>query len=61
MRIVKWILIAITALIVTALIAALFVDGKYKVTRSVKIEKSKQEVFDYVKYLKNRLKGQISC
>jgi hypothetical protein len=35
------------------LVAALFVPRKYKVTRSIIINKPRQEVFDYMKYLRN--------
>ncbi len=54
MRIVKNILLGIAAVVVLALITAFFVDKDYAVERQVTINKSKQEVFDYVKHLKNQ-------
>lgn len=36
------------------LIAALFIDKKYNVERKVTLNRSKQEVFEYIKYLKNQ-------
>jgi uncharacterized protein YndB with AHSA1/START domain len=54
MKILKRILIAIVLLIVVALIVALFVKKEYTIEREVTINKPKQEVFDYVKLLKNQ-------
>lgn len=54
MKILKNILIVIASLIVLLLIVALFVKKDYAVVREVTINKPKQEVFDYVKYLKNQ-------
>lgn len=55
---VKRILIGIAALIVLViavpLILALFVRSDYNVERSVVIERPNQEVFDYIRYLKNQ-------
>lgn len=42
------------SIIVLALIAGLFINGKYAVEREVTINKPRQEVYDYVKYLKNQ-------
>ena len=46
--------LVLVGIIVLALIAGLFIDGKYAVEREVTINKPKQEVYDYVKYLKNQ-------
>ena len=54
MKIVKKILLVIAILIAVPLIIALFVKKEYAVEREVIINKPKQEVFDYVKYLKNQ-------
>lgn len=54
MKILKKLLIAIIALILLALIAAFFVKKEYTVVRETTINKPKQEVFNYVKYLKNQ-------
>ncbi|AWI26062.1 SRPBCC family protein [Flavobacterium pallidum] len=54
MKILKKILIAIVALIVLLLIVALFLPEEYTVSRSAEINRPKQEVFDYVKSLKNQ-------
>jgi uncharacterized protein YndB with AHSA1/START domain len=54
MKILKNILILIASLVVLLLVVALFVKKDYAVVREVTINKPKQEVFDYVKYLKNQ-------
>lgn len=54
MRILKKILIAIVSLIVLLLIIAIFVKKDFSVTRSVTINKPKDSVFNYIKYLKNQ-------
>lgn len=54
MKIFKKILIAIVILISIALITALFVKKDYAVEREITINKPRQEVFDYIKYLKNQ-------
>jgi hypothetical protein len=54
MQIVKKILIGIAALIGLFLIAAALTPRKYTVSVSETINKPKQEVFDYVKILKNQ-------
>jgi len=48
------ILIVVVILIAIPFIVALFVDKDYAVQREIVIAKPKQEVFDYVKYLKNQ-------
>lgn len=54
MKILKRILLVIVLLVAVALITALFVKKDYAVERQITINKPKQEVFAYVKYLKNQ-------
>jgi hypothetical protein len=54
MKILKRILFVILAIIGLALITALFVKNEMKAEREVIINKPKNEVYDYVKYLKNQ-------
>lgn len=54
MNALKIIGVAVAGIIVLLLVVAIFVNGKYAVEREVTINKSKQQVFDYVKYLKNQ-------
>ena len=54
MRIVKKILIGIVVLLGAVLITALFIKKDYTAEKEIVINKPKQEVFDYVKYLKNQ-------
>lgn len=54
MKILKPLLIAIAVLIAIPLIAALFMKNEFNVSREITIDKSKQEVWDYTKYLKNQ-------
>jgi len=54
MRILKTILIAVGILIAVPLIVALFAKKDYEVEREITIDKPKEEVFDYVKFLKNQ-------
>jgi len=54
MKILKKILLVIVALIALVLIAALFVPKDYDSQAEITINKPKQEVFDYVKYVKNQ-------
>jgi hypothetical protein len=46
--------LALAGIVALLLIVALFLNGNYSVEREVTINKPKQEVFDYVKYLKNQ-------
>ncbi|HEY6915180.1 MAG TPA: SRPBCC family protein [Paludibacter sp.] len=46
--------LVLLGIIILALIAGLFINGKYAVEREITINKPKQEVYDYVKYLKNQ-------
>jgi uncharacterized protein YxeA len=50
----KKILLVIVIIIAIPLIIALFVKREYEVQRQIIINKPKQEVFNYVKYLKNQ-------
>jgi uncharacterized protein YndB with AHSA1/START domain len=54
MRIVKRIVFFLLAFVALALILALFVKKDYAVEREITINKPKQDVFAYVKYLKNQ-------
>jgi hypothetical protein len=54
MKALKIIGLFIVGIIVIALITGLFVDGKYSVEREATINKPKQEIFEYAKYLKNQ-------
>ena len=54
MKILKIIGLSIAGVIALALIVALFVSSKYQIEREVTINKPKQQVFGYVKYLKNQ-------
>jgi hypothetical protein len=54
MKTLKRILIVIAILIAIPLLIALFVKKEYAIEREVIVTKPKQEVFNYVKYLKNQ-------
>lgn len=54
MKALKIISLAIVGLVVLVLISAAFIDGDYAVEREVVIDQPKDQVFDYVKYLKNQ-------
>lgn len=54
MKILKPLLIAIALLIAIPLIVALFAKDEFNVSREITINRSKQEVWDYTKYLKNQ-------
>jgi len=54
MKILKIILIAVGILIAIPLIVSLFVKKDYEVEREITIDKPKEEVFDYVIFLKNQ-------
>ncbi len=53
MKIFKKILVLIAILIALPFIVALFLKKDYKVQKSITVNKPKQEVFDYIKHLKN--------
>jgi len=54
MKVLKIIGLAILGIIVLALIVAAVADKEFEVSRETTINASHQEVFDYVKYLKNQ-------
>ncbi|SUJ28353.1 Uncharacterised protein [Sphingobacterium spiritivorum] len=54
MKILKKILLAILALVVILLIAALFLKKDYAVKREIVINKPREVVFEYIKYIKNQ-------
>jgi hypothetical protein len=54
MKLFKKILIALAIIIAIPLIIALFSKKDYAVEREIVINKPKQEVFDYIRYLKNQ-------
>ncbi|MDZ4758554.1 MAG: SRPBCC family protein [Bacteroidota bacterium] len=54
MKILKITLLVIVGIISLLLITALFVKKEYAIEREVTIDKPKQEVFDYVKLIKNQ-------
>ena len=54
MKTLKKILIVLVIIIAIPLIIALFVKKDYAVEREVTIDKPKQEVFEYVKFVKNQ-------
>jgi uncharacterized protein YndB with AHSA1/START domain len=54
MKILKFLLILIVSIIAIGLIAALFIKKDYKIEKEITINKPAQQVFDYIKYLKNQ-------
>ena len=54
MKIVKYLGLALTAVLAFFLIAGLFLPKEYAVSRNVSIERSNADVYNYVKYLKNQ-------
>lgn len=54
MKILKRILIAVAVLLALPLLVALFVEKDYLVEREIVVNKPKEEVFNYIKYLKNQ-------
>ena len=54
MKILKNILLTIALIIVIALIAAIFLKKEYSVERDIVINKPKDSVYHYIKYLKNQ-------
>ncbi len=54
MKILKRILIGLVIFIALLLIVALFVKKEFATEREITINRPKQEVFDYIKYLKNQ-------
>lgn len=54
MKILKRILIILLVIIAIPLIAAIFIDKDYSVERQVTINRPADQVFNYIKYLKNQ-------
>jgi hypothetical protein len=54
MKIIKISLYVIAGIVALFLIVALFVENDYKVVRQIEINKSKTEVYEFTKYLKNQ-------
>lgn len=54
MGVLKKVLIGLAILIAIPFIVALFVNGEYKIVREITINKPKQDVFNYIKFLKNQ-------
>lgn len=54
MSLLKKILLVLVIILAIPLIAAIFIDKEYAVEREIVIEQPKNEVFEYVKYLKNQ-------
>lgn len=54
MKFIKNLLFALLGIVALALFAALFINKEYAVERQVTINRNKQLVFDYIKYLKNQ-------
>ena len=54
MKILKYLLFLVIGIITLVLVAALFVKKEYEVQREVVIQKPRQEVYDYIKYLRNQ-------
>lgn len=53
-KIIKYLLIVLASLVALILFIALFVKKEYAVERSIVIDLPKNDVYDYVKYLKNQ-------
>lgn len=54
MNVIKIILIGIALIIALVLVVALFVKKEYTIEREITINKPNQEVYDYIKFLKNQ-------
>lgn len=54
MKVLKWILIVIVVIVAGLAIAIMAIDPNFSVEREVTINKSKDVVFDYIKYVKNQ-------
>lgn len=54
MKRLKKFLFFLLTLVALWLISALFINGKFEVIRSVEISRSNDDVFDYIKFLKNQ-------
>ncbi|MFN3916098.1 MAG: SRPBCC family protein [Flavobacteriales bacterium] len=54
MKILKKALIVLAVIVAIPLVAALFIKRDYAIEREIVIDKPVEEVFDYIKYLKNQ-------
>jgi hypothetical protein len=54
MKILKGLLFLLVGIIVLALVIALFLKKEYIIEREIVIEKPRQNVYDYIKYLRNQ-------
>jgi uncharacterized membrane protein len=54
MEIVLYVFLALVIIVAILLIVAIFVKKEYATERDIVINRPKQEVFDYIKYLKNQ-------
>lgn len=54
MKILKRILLAVLGIIVIILVFALFIDKEFSLSKEIVVNKPKQQVFDYVKLIKNQ-------
>ena len=54
MKIILYLFIGVSSIIALLLIIALFIQNEYSVERSIIINKPKQQVFDYIKFIKNQ-------
>lgn len=54
MKILKWLLIIVLSIAAIVLISAIFIDKEFSLSKEVVVNKPKQQVFDYVKLIKNQ-------
>lgn len=54
MKTLKKVLIVVAVVVAIPLIAALFVDGAYKTQKEITIKRTRSEVFEYIKHIKNQ-------
>ncbi|MCO4293325.1 SRPBCC family protein [Solitalea sp. MAHUQ-68] len=54
MKIIGILILFVVSIVIVLLITALFVKNEYKVEREIVINKPQQQVFDYIKLLKNQ-------
>jgi len=54
MKIIKYIVVALGILLAALLLMGLFLPKEYALSRTVTIQRSNADVYNYVKYLKNQ-------
>ena len=54
MKILKWLLIIVFSIAAIVLISAIFIDKEFSLSKEIVVNKPKQQVFDYVKLIKNQ-------